>query len=114
MHYSLHGEMKNVLSLGNFNPTYLFLFSVASGSVIIQAKENEEEKEKEKTREKEKEKGRGRWKKNKETQKRKRTRKGKGTCFFGGRRKVRKQTLKTKTVGKSFLMRRVEETKSND
>ena len=112
MHYSLHGEMKNVLSLGNFNPTYLFLFSVASGSVIIQAKENEEEKEKEKT--KEKEKGRGRWKKNKETEKRKRKRKGKGTCFFWGRRKVRKQTLKTKTVGKSFLMRRIEETKSND
>ena len=35
----------------------------------------------------------------------------KGNMFFWGRRKVRKQTLKTKTVGKSFLMRRVEETK---
>ena len=34
--------------------------------------------------------------------------------FLRGRRKVRKETLKTKTVGKSFLMRRVEETKSND
>ena len=38
----------------------------------------------------------------------------KGNMFFGGRRKVRKQTLKTKAVGKSFLMRRVEETKCND
>ena len=51
MHYSVHGEVKRVLSSGNFNPTYLLLFFVASGSVIIQDKENEEEEEKEQEKE---------------------------------------------------------------
>ena len=65
----------------------------------------EEEDEKKNTRKRTKGRGKG-------------TRKGredkKREHVFLGRRKVRKQNLKTKTVGKSFLTRSAEEAKSND
>ena len=70
----------NVKFLGNFNPTYLFLFSVASGSVIIQ------EKEEEKNKEKEKEKGGGTWQKKeeeKEQEKEEREEQDRENVFWG-------------------------------
>ena len=61
-------------------------------------KRKKEEEDGKKTRKRKKERGKGKERDN----------------VFGVRRKVRKQTLKTKAVGKSFLMRKVEETQSND
>ena len=68
-------------------------------------RKNEEEDEK-KTRKRKKGRGKG-------TIKGRERGKGKGTCFLG-RRKVRKQNLKTKTVGNLFLVRRVQEAKSTE